>query len=110
MGAAFNQKAQDVNIRQLGQLRMYTVEDDVNITDLAMVDWGAKPTNMTFVHSYFHDGLAGQPGSWLQLAAHVDLSIQNHTWELQAAASRPGSGLTCRPAMQAASSPRGPTR
>ena len=60
VSAAFQTMTQVVNIRQQGTLRLYTVDTDVNITDMAMIDFGYKPRNFTFVHSYFHDGLAGQ--------------------------------------------------
>ena len=37
----------------------YTINSDANTTQLALVDLNLKPFNMSFINSYFHDGLAG---------------------------------------------------
>ena len=48
-----------INIREGGAPRLYTVENDVEVGDLLMVDSNWKCTSMKFINSYLHDGLAG---------------------------------------------------
>ena len=48
-----------INIREGGAPRLYTVEDDIEVGELLMVDSDWKCRSMKFINCHLHDGLAG---------------------------------------------------